>query len=55
MRISPFFNPLAIKNGDSTVIFAWILQNRIIFIVLIIAVTLLTFSRVERRERMLGN
>ncbi len=55
MRISPFFNPLAIRNGDANTIFAWTLQNRILFILLILAITLLTFSRVEKREKMLGD
>ncbi len=55
IRISPFFNPLAIKNGDAEVLFAWTVQNRILFVLLIIAITLLTFSRVEQREKMLGN
>lgn len=55
MRISPFFNPLAISGGDMSAIFAWTLQNRILFLLLIGAITLLTFSRVERRERMLGD
>lgn len=55
MRISPFFNPLAIREGDTTVLFAWTLQNRILFVLLIVAIILLTFSRVERREKMLGD
>lgn len=55
MRISPFFNPLAIQDRDMTAVFASTLQNRILFILLIVAITLLTFSRVERREKMLGD
>ena len=55
MRISPFFNPLAIREGDPATLFAWTLQNRILFILLIVAVILLTFSLVERREKMLGD
>jgi len=55
MRISPFFNPLAIRDGDETELFAWTLQNRIFFLLLIVAIVLLTFSRVERREKMLGD
>jgi hypothetical protein len=55
MRISPMFNPLAIRDGDATQVFAWTLQNRILFVLLIAAITLLTFSRVERREKMLGD
>ena len=55
IRVSPFFNPLAIKDGDETELFAWILQNRILFLLLIAAIILLTFGRVERREKMLGD
>jgi hypothetical protein len=55
IRISPFFNPLAIRDGDATQVFAWTLQNRILFVLLIVAITLLTFARVERREKMLGD
>lgn len=54
-RISPFFNPFAIENMDSAQRFAYTLQNRILFIILVVALTLLTFSRVERREKMLGD
>lgn len=52
-RISPFFNPLTIRDGDARTIFAWTLQNRILFILLVASITLLTFSRVEKREKML--
>ena len=55
MRISPFFNPLAIRDGDKSELFAWTLQNRILFLLLIVAIVLLTFGRVERREKMLGD
>jgi hypothetical protein len=55
MRISPFFNPLAIRDGDESEIFAWTFQNRILFLLLIGAIVLLTFGRVERREKMLGD
>ena len=54
-RVSPFFNPLAIRDGDETELFALTLQNRIFFLLLIVAIVLLTFSRVERREKMLGD
>lgn len=53
IRISPFFNPLAIQDRDVSIVFAWTLQNRILFLLLIAAITLFTFSRVERREKML--
>lgn len=52
--VSPFFNPL-LEEMDSTQQFARILRNRILFIIIIVALTLLTFSRVERREKMLGD
>jgi hypothetical protein len=55
MRVSPFFNPLAVKDADESELFAWTLQNRILFLLLIVAIVLLTFSRVERREKMLGD
>jgi len=55
LRISPFFNPLVIQGMDSDQLFAQTLQNRIFFIILIVGITLLTFSRVERREKMLGD
>jgi len=55
VRISPFFNPLAVEGRDVSAVFAWTLQNRILFLLLIAAITLLTFSRVERREKMLGD
>jgi ABC-type transport system involved in multi-copper enzyme maturation permease subunit len=53
-RISPFFNPLAF-DSNMTDVSAYTIQNRILFIIVILAITLLTFSRVERREKMLGD
>lgn len=55
IRISPFYNPLALNEMDSAQRFAQTLQNRILFIILFVAITLLTFLRVERREKMLGD
>ena len=55
LRISPFFNPLGLENTDKTEILSWTIQNRILFIILIGVISLLTFSRVERREKMLGD
>ena len=52
-RVSPFFNPLAIENTDKSQILSYTIQNRIFFMILIAALALLTFSRVERREKML--
>lgn len=54
-RISPFFNPLALENTEKLQVLSYTIQNRIFFIILIGIVTLLTFSRVERREKMLGD
>lgn len=54
-RISPFFNPVAMDNVDRSQVLAYTIQNRIFFIILIAAISLLTFSRVERREKMLGD
>ncbi len=54
-RISPFFNPLAMDNTEKSQMLAYIIQNRIFFIMLMGIITLLTFSRVERREKMLGD
>jgi MFS family permease len=54
MRLSPFFNPLAF-DSNMTDVSAYTIQNRILFIIVISAITLLTFSRVERREKMLGD
>ncbi len=53
-RISPFFNPLTF-DSNMTEVSAYTIQNRILFIIVISAITLLTFSRVERREKMLGD
>jgi ABC-type transport system involved in multi-copper enzyme maturation permease subunit len=53
VRISPFFNPLAIDNASPTDLFAWTVQNRIGFVLAIAAVTALAFSRAERREKLL--
>jgi len=54
MRLSPFFNPLAM-DSNMTDVSSYTIQNRILFIIVISAITLLTFSRVERREKMLGD
>ena len=54
-RISPFFNPLAIENTDKSQIISSTIQNRIFFIIIIVVLALLTFLRVERREKMLGD
>jgi len=56
MRISPFWNPLALerRGADAADILAWTIQNRIGFVIAVVAVAALAFARAERRERMLG-
>lgn len=54
-RWSPLFNPLAVSADDTAGIFAWTLQNRIGFALLIMALIALTCARAERRERLLGD
>jgi ABC-type transport system involved in multi-copper enzyme maturation permease subunit len=53
VRVSPFFNPLAIEDASASDLFAWTIQNRIGFVLAIAAVTALAFSRAERREKLL--
>jgi hypothetical protein len=52
-RISPFFNPLALDKVENAQAVARVIQNRILFVILIVVISLLTFLRVERREKML--
>lgn len=52
-RVSPFFNPLAMESTEKAQALSYTVQNRIFFLIFIAVVTLLTFSRVERREKML--
>lgn len=54
-RVSPFFNPLVLDNTEKSQMLSYTVQNRIFFIIFMAVITLLTFSRVERREKMLGN
>jgi ABC-type transport system involved in multi-copper enzyme maturation permease subunit len=54
VRVSPFFNPLAIDDASASDVFAWTLQNRIGFALAIAAVVALAFARAERREKLLG-
>jgi hypothetical protein len=56
-RISPFFNPLALRNTDTdaSIILDWTVQNRIGFALAILALGLLACARAERRERLLGS
>lgn len=53
-RISPFWNPLAVEDADPTQMLALSVQNRIGVALAIAAIVALTFTRAERREKMLG-
>ena len=54
VRVSPFWNPLAIEDIDSERLLALALQNRIGVALAIAAIVALTFTRAERREKMLS-
>ncbi|MDE2850366.1 MAG: hypothetical protein OXP74_07090 [Acidobacteriota bacterium] len=54
IRVSPFWNPSAIEDIDPERLLALSLQNRIGTALIVAAVIALTFSRAERREKMLG-
>ena len=53
-RVSPFWNPLAVEEADADQLFAMAVQNRIGIAFVIAAIVALTFSRAERREKMLS-
>ena len=52
-RLSPFFNPLAVREQFESEVLAWTIQNRIGFALFIIAVYALACVRAERREQLL--
>ena len=54
VRAFPTFNPLGLQHLSPEDIFAYTVQNRIISMLLIAAITGLAFSRAERREKLLG-
>ena len=54
VRVSPFWNPLALGDVDPGEVLARAVQNRIGFVLVVAAVVAMTFGRAERRERMLG-
>jgi len=54
-RVSPFFNPARLDDGVAADVLAWTVQNRIGFLLVIAAITVLAFARAERREKMLGS
>lgn len=54
LRISPFFNIEQLTNLDAAERLARLVQNRIGYVILTLAVMLLTFGRAEQRERLLS-
>jgi hypothetical protein len=54
-RLSPLFNPLAVRNTSASEILAWTVQNRIGVALAIIALAVLAFARAEHREKLLGS
>lgn len=54
VRVSPFWNPLAIEGIDSDRLLALAVQNRVGVALAIVAIIALTFARADRREKMLG-
>ena len=53
-RISPLWNPLAVKGADAEQLLTMAVQNRIGIALIIAAIVALTFARAERREQMLS-
>jgi len=53
LRISPSFNPMALRHHSPHEVMAFTLQNRVGMFLLIAAIVFLTFSRAQRREKML--
>ncbi len=54
LRISPFFNIELSTDLDAVERMARLVQNRIGYVILTLAVMLLTFGRAEQRERLLS-
>ncbi|TDI50159.1 MAG: hypothetical protein E2P01_01830 [Acidobacteria bacterium] len=54
LRISPFFNIELSADLDAVERMARLVQNRIGYVIITLAVMLLTFGRAEQRERMLS-
>ncbi|MXX75107.1 MAG: hypothetical protein F4210_09040 [Holophagales bacterium] len=53
-NVSPFWNPLNVQETDAAQVLAMAVQNRIGTALAIAAIVALTFTRAERREKMLG-
>jgi hypothetical protein len=54
-RMTPFWNPDNYPSADAADVTAWAVQNRIGFVLAILAVTAFGFARAQQRERVLGN
>ena len=54
-RWDPCFNPLAVRDISPSELLAWTVQNRIGFVLAIVALAALSFYRAERREQLLGS
>lgn len=54
VRISPTFNPLRLADADSADVLAWTFQNRVFMLLCYAGLLALSFSRAERREKMLA-
>ena len=54
LRISPFWNPLAVESEDALQVLGWTVQNRIGVALVAVGILSLAFMRANRRERMLG-
>ena len=52
-RWSPLFNPLGADGANPVDVFAWSVQNRIGFALLLVALIALACARAERREQLL--
>jgi ABC-type transport system involved in multi-copper enzyme maturation permease subunit len=52
-RLSPFFNPIAVREDLETEVLAWTIQNRIGFALFIMAIYALACVRADRREQLL--
>lgn len=52
-RLSPFFNPLAVREDNQAEVLAWTIQNRIGMALMILALIALACVRAERREELL--
>ena len=54
VRISPFWNAESVASEDPAELLALAVQNRVGFLLVIVALTALAFARAENREKLLG-